>query len=269
MLRKLAHFLLTVAIAYAIMVAILWAMQDRFIYPAPDYAVDPAPGFDVITLETEDALTLRAFTKPSEEGKPTAVYFHGNGGTLRAATNATHSLADAGYGLLLVEYRGYGGNPGKPSEEGFYRDGRAAMTWLAAQGIALEQTIVIGNSIGSGTAVQMAAEFSPKALMLTAPFLSLPDAASDALPFVPARLLMRDRFDNAAKVGELDLPILIMHGTADRVVPFDHGEELAALSPHARFLRFEGRGHALSFTQEGQAAQLEWLDQLPGGGAGE
>ncbi|NVE95289.1 alpha/beta hydrolase [Altererythrobacter lutimaris] len=268
MLRKLGRLAVTVLVAYTIMVVILWAMQDRFIYPAPQYAVDPAPGFDVIALETADGLSLRAFTRQAQVGRPTIVYFHGNGGTLLAAANATRSLAAAGYGLLLVEYRGYGGNSGEPSEQGFYRDGRAAMNWLAEQGIAPADTIIVGNSIGGGTAVQMASEYSPSALMLTAPFLSLPDVAQDALPFVPAHFLMRDRFDNASKIDALEMPIFIMHGTADNVVPFEHGEALAKLSPAATFVAVEGAGHALSFSEDGQRAQLEWLDQLLSGGGG-
>ena len=96
----------------------------------------------------------------------------------------------------------------------------------------------------------------------------MPDVAEDAIPFVPARLLMRDRFDNAEKITKLDMPILIMHGTADRVVPFEHGQELARLSKTASFKRFDGAGHVLSFRGFAQAEQREWLDQLLGAGAG-
>lgn len=267
MLRKLGRLLLTASIAYAIMIAILWAMQDRFIYPAPQYAVEPLPGFSAITLNTDDGLQLRAFKRPADEGRPTLVYFHGNGGTLLAATRATRTLAEAGFGLLLVEYRGYGGNPGSPSEQGFYRDGRAAFAWLASQGIAPQHTIIVGNSIGSGTAVQMAREFSPRALMLTAPFTSLPDAAFDALPFVPAHWLMRDQFDNAEKIGALAMPVFIMHGTSDTVVPFEHGRELARLARQATFAPFEGAGHVLSFQRPAQEVQLRWLeDQVASAG---
>ncbi len=267
MLRKAGRLLSTLAIAYAIMVAILWALQDNFIYPAPQYAVDPPAGFDVVTLQTEDGLSLRSFARPASDGRPTIVYFHGNGGTLSGAAYATQMLAREGYGLLLVEYRGYGGNPGKPSEQGFYRDGRAAMAWLQSQGITSAQTVIAGNSIGGGTAVQMASEFGAKALLLTAPFTSLPDVAQDALPFVPTHLLMSDRFDNASKIASLDMPIFIMHGTADDIVPYEHGERLAQLSPNATFKGFDGAGHALSFREYGQSAQLEWLNQIVGGGA--
>lgn len=264
---KLGRFLLKIGIAYAIMVAILWAMQDRFVYPAPDRIVDPPPGYEVVMLQTADGLALRSFALPAREEMPTVVYFHGNGSSLDGPLRATRLLAEAGYGLLLVEYRGYGGNPGEPSEQGFYRDGRAALSWLSEQGVPNSQTIFAGNSIGSGTAVQMAREYTPCVLMLTAPFLSLPETAQDALPFVPAGLLMRDRFDNAAKIGNLDLPLFIMHGREDRVVPFEHGKALAGLAKSAAFRPFDSYGHELSFRADAQAAQREWLDQLLGGGA--
>lgn len=268
MLSKAGRLLATIAIAYAIMVAILWSLQDRFLYPAPDRIIGDIAGFETILLETDDGLQLTARARPARDGLPTIVYFHGNGGTLLGASFATRLLNEAGYGLLLVEYRGYGGNPGSPSEQGFYRDGRAAMAWLASQGIDPAQSVFVGNSIGSGTAVQMAREFNPRALMLTAPFTSVPDAAFEALPFVPTHLLMRDQFDNAGKLADLEMPIFIMHGTDDRVVPHEHGERLAEIAPQATFVSFSGSGHALSFQQHGQEAQLAWLDQLVGAGAG-
>lgn len=269
MLRKAGRFAATLTIAYATMIAILWALQDNFIYPASQTIIDPPPGYDVVMLTTSDGLSLRSFAKPAAGELPTVVYFHGNGGTLSSAANATRLLAEAGYGLLLVEYRGYGSNPGEPSEQGFFRDGRAAMAWLNARGIVPRETVIAGNSIGGGTAVQMALEYSPRALMLAASFTSLPNAAKDAVPFVPTHWLIRDKFDNASKIGQLNMPIFIMHGTADEVVDFKHGERLAQIAKSAHFQRFDGAGHALSFREPGQQAQLNWLNQIVGGGAGE
>lgn len=168
-------------------------------------------------------------------------------------------FAAKGYGLLLVEYRGYGGNPGSPSEEGFYRDGRAAMAFLRAKGIAPARTIIIGHSLGTGTASQMAQEFAPAALILLAPFTSLPDAAAEAMPFVPARWLVRGQFDNRAKVPGLAVPVLILHGTADRVVPFALGKRLAEAAPRATFLPVSDSQHMISLEPAVQDGQIEWL----------
>jgi pimeloyl-ACP methyl ester carboxylesterase len=251
-----------VVLAFLGALALLFAFQSRLIYPAPQEHHAPAPGFRAVRLTTEDGLALTAHWRAPEAEQPTLVYFHGNGGSLAGATEETRLLATQGYGVLLVEYRGYGGNPGEPSEAGFTRDGRAAMAFLAGKRIVPARTIVIGHSIGSGTATQMAVEFAPAALILIAPFTALADVAGEAMPIVPVRALLKDRYDNIAKLPGLKLPILIQHGTADDVIPHAHGQRLAKAAPQATFQSFEGEDHVLSFEVAAQVAQSEWLDSL-------
>lgn len=246
-------------IAYLAVLATLFLAQRSMLFPAPQERIGPAEGFIPASLTTQDGLTLQAHWRAPDPGQPSVVYFHGNAGSLAGATVETQVLASKGYGVLLVEYRGYGGNPGSPSEQGFYRDGRAAMAFLAAQGVAPRQTIIGAHSMGTGTAVQMAQEFTPAALILLAPFTTLPDAAAAALPYAPVRWLMRDRFDNLAKVRGLAMPVLIVHGTGDPVVPFPLGQRLAKASPTATFRAVEGAGHEISFDTGLQAVQAEWL----------
>lgn len=262
MLRILITIPLIIAAFYFAVMFLAWSFQDRLIYPAPQELVQPVSGYDLAMLETQDGLQLRAFYRASRRGKPTLVYFHGNGGTLRGSMAANAAMAEAGYGLLLVNYRGYGRNPGEPSEQGFYQDGRAAMTWLTKAGVAPSDTIIAGNSIGSGTATQMASEFAPRALILTAPFTSLVDVASEKVSWLPASLLLRDTFDNADKIGSLGMPILIQHGTQDGLIPVHHGKALADISGSATFQPFENVGHDLVFLPETQAQRLAWLDRL-------
>ena len=262
--------MLTVAIRVAIglfavylaALLVLYLMQSRFIYPAPQDVIAPAPGFEAVRVDTADGLALTAHWQPPEADQPSVVFFHGNGGTLAGSTAATQLLWTQGYVVLLVEYRGYGGNPGAPSEEGLYKDGRAAMAFLAGKGVAPERTIIIGNSIGSGPATQMALEFDPAALILVSPFASLVDVASDALPVFPVRHLLRDRYANVEKVPGLNMPILIQHGTADQVVPFAQGQKLAKAQGAATLQSFKGAGHQLAFQTDAQIAQSEWLDGL-------
>ncbi|MDN3646795.1 alpha/beta hydrolase [Pontixanthobacter aestiaquae] len=249
-------------IAYLAVAALLYFQQGRMIYPAPQDVVPLPAGFEEVALETADGLTLRSFYKPADEGRPTAVYFHGNGGTLLGSAAATSRLGQKGYGLLLVEYRGYGGNAGEPSEAGFYQDGRAALAFLEARGVQQDQTILIGNSIGGGTATQMATEIQPKALILVAPFTSVPDVASAALPWVPVHLLVRDQFDNTAKMAKIDAPVLVQHGSADTMIPSVHGETLADMAPNGLFQSFDGAGHDLIFDPAPQSAQYVWLTEI-------
>ncbi|MEM7667427.1 MAG: alpha/beta hydrolase [Pseudomonadota bacterium] len=254
--------LVALATAYIAIIVILWVLQSRFLYPAPQTAAPLTPGFAEVTLQTSDGLDLRAIYREAEEGLPTIVYFHGNGGSISGASVSNAALVEAGMGALLVEYRGYGGNPGSPSEDGFYRDGEAAMGWLARQGIDPSETVIIGNSIGGGVATEMALRHDPAALILVAPFTSLPDAVQSNLWWVPARMLVRDQYRNAAKIGELNLPILIQHGDADTLIADSHGKTLSTLAKDGTFQPFARSGHALSFERRSQEARRDWLLSL-------
>jgi len=259
MITWLQRILVFCATAYLAALAILFVFQDRFIFPAPQERHAPAAGFEAAEITTADGLRLEVHWRAPEEGRPTIIWFHGNAGSSAASANETRTLAREGYGLLLASYRGYGGNPGSPSEQGFYEDGRAAMGFLRAQGVAPNDTIIASNSIGSGTAVQMASEYDHAALVMVAPFSSLRDVAAQAMPVFPVRLLLRRRFENAEKLPAIESPVLILHGDADRVVPFELGQRLSRANPNVTFIPFSGAGHDLSYWQEAQDVQDKWL----------
>jgi len=261
-MRWLAGLVAVAALFYVAAATLLYFQQGRLIYPAPQDIAKLPYGFREAELKTADGLTLRAVYSPARTGRPTVVYFHGNGGTLTGSAAATGHLVAQNYGALLVEYRGYGGNSGTPSEEGFYADGRAALRFLIAQGIAADQLILIGNSIGSGTATQLATEIQPKALILGAPFTSLPDAVADKVGWLPVSLLIRDRFDNAGKIAELEVPALIQHGQQDSLIAHSHGKRLAQLAPDATFENYSDAGHEVIFTPQARIAQVNWLSGL-------
>lgn len=259
--------------AYLAVLVFLYAMQARFIYPAPQDVPPLTPGYAQVILETEDGLALRAFYSEAEPGLPTAVYFHGNGGTLAGASISNAALARGGIGVLLVEYRGYGGNPGEPSEGGFYRDADAALRWLEDSAIAPAETIVVGNSIGGGVATYAAVKMAeqgapPKGLILIAPFTSLPDAASEQVWWMPVRALIEGKYPNRERLRQLaQIPTLIQHGTNDNVIGDNHGRALASSSASAEFRSYEGSGHGLSFERRSQEDRLEWILGLVGAGA--
>ena len=247
---------------YLVTLALLYLMQRSLIYPAPDGPVPLPEGFEEHVVETEDGLELRLAYRPARAGQQVVVFFHGNGDSWTGAVLATRTLADAGYGIVLPEYRGYAGNPGSPSETGLYADGRAALEFLRRRGIGPGETILIGNSIGGGVATQLASERGATALILISPFTSLPDLASEKFPWLPVRLLLKDRFDNAAKFPNVDAPILILHGRRDALTPASHGEALAALNRRAAFIGFPQAGHELAYLPAAGEAQRNWLGTL-------
>lgn len=256
-LAKLGLFILVFVVAAT---ALLYTQQRRLIFPAPaHYPQAPPPGFQLIHTQTDDGLRLTAFHRAAQPGQRTILFFHGNGDNLLGAIQATRGPAANGNGLLLVEYRGYGGNPGSPDEPGLYGDGDAAMRWLATEGIAARDVIVVGNSIGSGPATEMALRHDVAALMLVSGFSSLPDVVGEAMPFVP-RALVRDRFDNAGKIARVKAPVFLMHGDADTLVNPANLARLKRARPDATVALVARAGHELAYGAAAQAILVDWIN---------
>lgn len=260
---KLAvNLLVFVAVLLLVAVALLYTQQRRMIFPAPaDHPAAPPPGFRLVQTETDDGLQLTAFYRPATKSKKTILFFHGNGDNLSGAIQATRGPAAAGHGLMLAEYRGYGGNPGSPSEKGLYRDGAAAMRWLVDAGVDPGEVVVVGNSIGSGPATEIALHHDVAALVLVSGFSSLPDVVGEAMPFVP-RALVRDRFDNAAKLARVRAPVFLMHGDADTLVTPANLARLRAARPDATVAPVAGAGHELAYGTAAQAILTQWVEGL-------
>ena len=257
-MKRAIFLVVAVATLYLTALTLLYTQQRAFIYPAPARPWPSAPEF-----ETADGLTLRALYRSAVPGKPTIVFFHGNGDSLSGSLASTQAYSAAGYGLLLHEYRGYAGNPGSPDEAGLYADGRAARAWLAGKGVAAEQQVLIGFSLGTGVATQLALELPPAALVLISPYTSIPDAVAHRFRgLIPAQWLVRDKFETSAKLAKVGAPILVLHDRDDSSIPVAQGQRLAALVPTAKLQLFFGHGHQLGFAPEAQAAGVAWLDGL-------
>lgn len=257
--RTVLRFLSFILIAYAVVVAGMFFAQRRLIFPAPGHVANLPAGFERVSLTTSDGLALAAAYRPAGPGKPTLVFFHGNGDSWDGAAQATSAFADASVGVLLPEYRGYGGNPGSPSEPGLYADGRAAIAWLQSRKVGREQLVIVGNSIGSGVAVQMASETRPAALLLISPFTAMSDLAAEQFSWLPGRWLVLDRFENLAKINKISAPILIMHGKADGLIPYSHALRLAQANRTAELILVDDADHELAYSKSAQTSALDWL----------
>ncbi|WP_375403389.1 alpha/beta hydrolase [uncultured Sphingomonas sp.] len=250
---------------YVTATVMLFGMQRRLIYPASRAVFvskeDPSP-FEEARLATTDGLRLRALYRPAVGMRPVIVFFHGNGDDLGGAIMATRALATEGYGLLLPEYRGYGGNSGSPSEEGLYRDGAAAMRWLADRGVRSANVVIVGNSLGSGVATELATHHEVAGLVLISGFTSLADVAASQMRFFPARLLIRDRYENAAKLALVAAPTLILHGGRDGLIAPAHGAKLVKVARRGEFELVPEAGHELAYLPRSQSAILRWLQSI-------
>lgn len=265
--RTALRIIVAVSALYLALLLALFLVQRSLLFPAPrDATRAPPPGFSVAWLDTEDGLHLASAYRPGSGNLPTILFFHGNGDSLAGADVATRAIGAAGYGLLLVEYRGYAGNPGSPGEQGLYRDGRAALAWLERRGIAPPCIVVMGNSLGSGVATEIATGTPVAGLALVSGFASMPDVVAPLYRWLPVRTLLRDRFDNRAKFARIDAPILLLHGTADRLIPARHSVTLAGVGAsvgrRVTLGLVPGAGHDLAYSPQSQAMILRWLARL-------
>ena len=201
----------------------------------PDPSQVQLPEMKVIQLQTEDGLNLRSWYHESKNSEKTIVYFHGNGGNIAHRSRRVKPLVDRGIGLLMLSYRGYGGNEGKPSEEGLMWDARAALNFLLKEkNINLEQIILLGESLGTAMAIKLASKNNVGAIILEAPFTSAVNVGRRAYPFLPIKLLLKDRYDNLSRIGKVKSPILIIHGERDMIVPSKHGKILLENAKHPK-----------------------------------
>lgn len=235
------------ACLYLGVAATLYVTQRSLMYFPETVHTSPAqaglPEAEEVPLVAADGARIFAWHVAPKEAKPVILYFHGNGGSLRYRAERFKKLVADGIGLVALEYRGYGGNPGSPSERGLIADAQAAYAFAAAR-YPPKEIAVWGESLGSGVAVALAADKPVGRVILEAPFTSAADIAAIRYWYMPVRLLMRDQFRSDARIGTITAPLLILHGLRDRVVPFCMGERLFALAHQPKHIvRFLDGGH--------------------------
>lgn len=234
--RRWPVVMAAVIVAVTSLVAMVWSFQRSFIYfpdsSDPGSASRLGAGASDVTLSTEDGLTLSAWRiDPAEPNGAAVLYFPGNGGNRAGRAGVGRAIAERGFTVVLVDYRGFGGNPGSPSEEGLIRDAGAAAAYLREAGFAPEQTIYVGESIGTGVAMGLA-EIEPAAgVLLRSPFTSLVDSASHRVGF-PVGAILRDRFETISRISEVTSPITVLAGEADAIVPASQSVEVAEAAPN-------------------------------------
>ncbi len=224
-----------VILTYILFVAVLFVAQRSLIYHPDTSRPAPIAGVEIVKVTASDDQKLEAwYFPPKSADKKVIVFFHGNSGHYGHRLYKVQNYMNAGYGVLLAGYRGYGGNLGKINEQGFYNDGRAYIDWLLSfKSVASRRIVLYGESIGSGTAVKMASEYNIGGLILEVPFASLLEVASQKYSIVPVKYLLKDKFMNIDMIADVNVPLLILHGDMDRVIPISSAKKLfdAAMQP--------------------------------------
>jgi uncharacterized protein len=266
MARRLRILAVSVLVLYACAILVLFLNQRSLLYPASGRHATAAEaglaGFQDLVLTTPDGERLVGWWKPPQPGKAVILYFHGNAGSLWNRRFRAQLLTSTGRGLLMVSYRGYSGSTGAPTEAGLHTDARTAYDWVR-QSYESSRVVAYGESLGTGVAVHLASRQSLAGMILDAPYTSTADVAGLIYWYVPVSWLMLDQFRSLDIIRTVRAPLLILHGTDDRVIPFAFGERVfAAASEPKRLIRIEGGSHSRNLEQGGSAAVEHFLAAL-------
>lgn len=261
--------LLTFGLVYASALSGMYLLQRQLQY-FPDRH-DPAPaelglsGVERLTLPTSDGEMLVLWFAPAAPDRPVILFLHGNAGSIADRADRFAFYQAQGFGVAFLSWRGYGGSSGRPSETGLMIDAKTAYDHLRGLGIAPDRIVLVGESLGTGVAVQTAARNPVGAVILEAPYTSTADIARRAYPWVPVALLMKDKYRSAAHIAGIHAPLLILHGERDQVIPFGFGKALFALANAPKtFLSLGRKGHEALSDPATWAAEGDFLDVLFG-----
>lgn len=229
----------------------------------PDPATLGLQGVTRLTLPTPDGETLVLWFAPPQGDTPMILFLHGNAGELADRADRLAFYQSQGFGAAFLSYRGYGGSTGTPSETGLLTDAKTAYDHLRAQGIAADRIVLIGESLGTGPAVQTAARNPVGALILEAPYAAAVDIAQTQYPWLPVALLMKDQYRSRDHIAKVRAPVLILHGERDRVIPFPSGQALFAMARDPKtFLSLGRKGHEALSDPETWAAETDFIAGL-------
>jgi fermentation-respiration switch protein FrsA (DUF1100 family) len=266
LLIKLAVFAL---VAYAAILLAAYLGQRRLMYfpdrtrtlPAEVGLADVAER----TLVTPDGERIVAWYGKARPGEPTLLYFHGNAGGLADRAERIRRFMAEGWGICMMAYRGYAGSTGSPSEAANVADARLAYDALVSEGVAPASIVLYGESLGTGVAVQLAAERPAAGLILDAPYTSILEIGKQAYPYLPVSTFLEDRYETRAYIGRVHMPLLILHGEADEVIPAAMGRELLGLANEPkRLVILPDAGHSNIYIDgnDGLVAVKQWLGEL-------
>lgn len=241
------------------------ALQQFLIYHPDRHRVAPGDvGLAGVTereIVTPDGNSVLAWWLPPKPGRPSVLYFHGNAGGLADRAGRIRRFQEMGVGIFMMTYRGYGGSTGKPTERDNVGDGKRAFDALVGEGVDAGEIFIFGESLGTGVAVQVAVKKAAAGLILDAPFTSMLDLARLHYPYLPADMFLRDRYETVGHIGSVSMPVLVVHGADDAVIPLSMGRAVyEAASREKEMVTVENAGHLDHDTKGSFEQMFAWMD---------
>ena len=236
------EFIIGIVVIYASVLILLFIFQRSLMYHPQEnnYFGDKLEvDIEKVNITTSDNINLLGwFHKKDLKKFKTIVYFHGNAGKLENRIHKLNHFKDMDVNFLIIAWRGFSGNDGKPSERGLYIDGSSAIAWLKNLGLIEKDIILYGESLGTGVATHMAQNNDYAGLVLETPFTSMTEAAKNFYPYIPVGILLRDKYKNDKKIKNISIPVLVMHGEADQIVPFWMGQKIYEIANQPKYSYF-------------------------------
>ena len=260
-------FLIIIAVVYFSILIFLFVFQRNILFvpdrSTPSLTETNVSEMSAVNIETKDGLFLISWFYRGKVEKPLIIYFQGNAGNIGDRDYKARFLIDNDYSVLLLGYRGYGGNKGQPSEEGLRNDGEAALEFANREGFGASNIVLYGESLGTGVVVDLGTRAKFKGMVLEAPYTSIEALAKKRYWFIPVSYLLKDKFDSINKVSRLTSPTLVLHGDSDKVINLDYGQQLYDAMPQPKnFARIPGGGHSNLFDFGAGDEIISFIDSL-------
>ena len=262
--------ILTLIVFYILLVIAVFFFQRNLLYhPSVDsYLKDnlltEPTEIEKVKITTEDKIDLVGwfYNKDIKKFK-TIVFFHGNAGSLHNRTYKLNHFKDLNVNFLIIAWRGFSGNKGKPSELGLYKDANSAVKWLNTKGIADKNIILYGESLGTAVAVEIAQNKKYAGVILESPFTSMVSMGKKYYPFFPVNFLLKDKFESYKKINKISVPVLIIHGKVDKIVPYAMGEKMYELANQPKFFYAQEYGdHMVEYDEKLLKALVQFIQSL-------
>ena len=242
----------SVIVIYLILLTLIYINQRKLLYlPSENNYLDDPINFtyNEFFIEVDKDIKIKSWLIEKDLKKyKTILFLHGNAGNLFNRSYKLNRLNELNLNVLIISWRSFSGNPGKPNETNLYGDAKKAVKWLNDKGVETENIILYGESLGTGVAVEIGQTNKFNSIILESPYTSMVKAAKIYYPYLPVKFLLKDKYESEKKIKNIKTPILIMHGKKDNIVPFYMGKKLFEIANKPKkFLQIEEDDHMLSF----------------------
>ena len=262
--------ILTLVFFYILLLIAAFFFQRNLLYHPSvdnyqkDQVVKEPTEIEKVKITTKDEIDLAGwFYNKNLEKLKTILFFHGNAGSLENRTYKLNHFKDLKVNFLIIAWRGFSGNKGKPNEIGLYEDAKAAIEWLGTKGVKEKNIILYGESLGTAIAVEVAQNKNYAGIILESPFTSMTNVGKKHYPFLPVRFLLKDKFESYKKITNVSIPILIIHGKVDKIVPYFMGEEIYNLANKPKFFYSQEYGdHMVEYDEKLLLALKKFIESL-------